>query len=159
MMGNHKQQGFTLLELIFSMILLGIISVVVGPFLLQGYKNYLTSQHILESDWQGFIAIERIANDIHTIRSFADITTIQSTQLTFVNINGNSVQYQFSGSSLLRNGLILASGIQSFNLEYLDKNGTVTATPSDVRYISISISALQGNITASFSTISALRST
>src|SRR3990167_1516897 len=124
------QNGFTLIELVFSILLMGIISVVVGSILLNGYKTLLTSENISQADWQGFIALERIVNDIHTIRSAADISTISASNLVFTDVNGNSIQFQLSGSTLLRNSQTLASGIQGLTFGYLDANGSTTATAS-----------------------------
>ena len=154
---RYQQKGFTFIELILVVILLGIISVVIGRILLEGYRTFLTSQSILETDWQGWMALERMVNDIHTIRSAADLSTIQTNQLTFVNTNGNTIQYQLSGSSLMRNNFILASGIQSLNFSYLDANGTTTAIPSAVRYISLSLRVAHDQLTQTVSTLAATR--
>ena len=154
---RYQQKGFTFIELILVVILLGIISVVIGRILLEGYRTFLTSQSILETDWQGWMALERMVNDIHTIRSAADLSTIQTNQLTFVNTNGNTIQYQLSGSSLMRNSFILASGIQSLNFSYLDANGTTTAIPSAVRYISLSLRVAHDQLTQTVSTLAATR--
>ena len=154
---RYQQKGFTFIELILVVILLGIISVVIGRILLEGYRTFLTSQSILETDWQGWMALERMVNDIHTIRSAADLSTIQPNQLIFVNMNGNTIQYQLSGSSLMRNSFVLASGIQSLNFSYLDANGATTATPSAVRYISLSLSVAHDPLTQTVSTLAATR--
>lgn len=154
---RQKQTGFTLIELVMTIVLMGIISVVMGRILFQGYQTFLTSQNISETDWHGFLALERIASDIHNIRSAGDISTIQSNQFTFVDVDGNTVQYQVSGNTLLRNGQTLAGGVQSFSFSYTDENGATTATPSSVRYISLSANLTQGNLTQSFATMSATR--
>ena len=149
--------GFTLSELIITIVIMGVIGVVIGKTLFQAYQTFLTSQHVTEIDWQGFFALERMTNDLHTIRSAADITTIQPSQLAFVDVNGNTIQYQLSNNLLMRNSQTVASGIQSLNLNYMDNNGVTTATPSAVRNISLSVTIAAGGLTSSFSTLVATR--
>lgn len=153
----YRYKGFTLIELIATIVLMAIISIIVGQVLLNGYQNFITSQNISQTDWRGLLALERLANDIHTIRSAGDISTITSTQLAFTDVNGTAIQFQLSGSNLLRNSQLLASGVQSFNFSYLDKNGATTAAPSSVRFISISLALVENNFTQSFSTLIATR--
>lgn len=158
-MANRKreQAGFTLIELVFTMVLISIISIVIGKVFFQGYQTLLTSSNISESDWQGFIGLERMVNDIHTIRSSAGITTINASQLAFTDVNGNSITFQLSGSNLLRNSQILASNVQSLAFGYLDANGNTTATASSVRYISIAMTMTKGDMTLSMSTLAGTR--
>lgn len=152
-----RQVGFTLIELVVVLILMGIISVVVGRILFHGYQTILTSQNISESDWSGFLALDRLVDDIHNIRSAADIATASATQLIFVDVNNTTVQYQLSGTNLLRNSQTLASGIQSIVFSYLTTSGAVAATTATIRYIAVSVTTAQGNLTLAFSTTGATR--
>src|SRR5689334_5144417 len=145
-----REKGFTLIELIMVILIVSIISVVVGKTLYHSFQTFLTIQNITEADWTGYASLDRIANDIHRIRSAGDITTISSNNLVFTDISGTSVQFQLSGNSILRNSQTLVSGVSSLSFTYRDKNGSVTATPSSVRYITISVTAQQDNITTSF---------
>jgi prepilin-type N-terminal cleavage/methylation domain-containing protein len=149
----RRQRGFTLLELVMVIVIIGVISVVIAKIMLQGLQSFATSQNTSEVDWQGLIAMERLTSDIHTIRSPSDITTITASQLTFTDTSGTSVQYSLSGNNLLRNSQILASGVTGLTFGYLSDTGATTATASAVRYISISLTLVQSNITTSFSTL------
>ncbi len=154
---SRWQLGFTLLEFVFTILLVGIISVVVGRILYQGYNDMMMSENISNADWQGLIALDRITNDIHTIRSSADVTTISSTQLAFVDINGNTVTLQYSGSTITRNGLTLATGVTDFSFGYLDNTGATTSSPASVRYITINMTVTQGTMTLGMSTVAGTR--
>lgn len=149
----RKQTGFTLIELIMVIIIIGVMSVVIGRIMLQGFRSFATSQNITEADWQALVALQRLTSDIHNIRSAADISVIGSSQLNFVDVNGTNVQYSVSSGSLLRNSQTLATGVTAFTLGYLDKTGVTTATLSSVRYISISLTETQGTLVTSFSTL------
>lgn len=152
MLLTYRQTGFTLIELVITIVIAGIISVVIGRILFQSYQTFQTAEDISETDLQGLLAINRIADDIHTIRSSAAISTIQSNQFVFTDVNGNSVQYQVSSGSLLRNSQALASSVASFNMSYYNKDGSTTASPQAVRFITIALSFTHRNLTQSFST-------
>ncbi len=150
-------RGFTLIELVLVVALMGIISVVLGRVLMQGYKTFITSQEILETDSKAWLALERISDDIRQIRSASDISVTQTSAMTFVDVTGTTIQYSLSSDSLLRNGQTLINGVQSLTFDYLTKAGGVPANSSLVRYISISLAVTQGSLTQSLITTSATR--
>lgn len=151
------RNGFTLIEFLMVALIVGIISVVISQILFEGYKNFLTAKDIDEVSYQGWLAVQRISEDVHRIRSANDITTISSSVFTFTDVNGTSVTYQLSGSLLNRNSQTLASGISTLNFTYLNSAGATTSTPSAVRYVKIAVTAVQGSYTASFVTLAGTR--
>ena len=94
---------------------------------------------------------------MRTIRSSSDISTIQSNQFAFNDVNGNSVQYSLSGQFIMRNSQILSNGVQSLSFSYLDKNGSITSSASAVRYIIIGMTIAEGNLLLPFTTMAAMR--
>lgn len=158
MSGYRHAQGFTLIELLMTTVLIAIISVVVGRVLFQLLETIRTAEMVNAADWQGMLALERIANDLHTVRSPSEITNMASSQLTYQNINQQTVQYQLSGTNLLRNGQLLASGIAGLTFTYLNVNGSATPIPNTVRYISITLASTNNTLSLPFSTLVELRS-
>jgi prepilin-type N-terminal cleavage/methylation domain-containing protein len=140
-----KQNGFTLIELAMVIVIIGIIAAMASSMISQGFEAYFTGKNVMDADWQGRLALERMARDIREIRSAGDISTMTASQLTFVDLSGNTITYQLSGTNLMRNSQILANGIQSMTLSYFDANGSTTASASAVRYISISLNVTQNN--------------
>lgn len=150
-------QGFTLIELVAVMVIIGVISVIVGRILLQSYQSATTAENISTVDWQGLLVMNRFINDVHSIRSANDITTISASSFVFVNVAGTSMTYQLSGSTLQLNGLTLAKNMTSVAFAYYDKNFSVTATPSNVRYITMTVSLTQNTLTQAFTTMAGTR--
>jgi len=140
---TFKQQGFTLIEAIIVIVILGVIGTIATTMLGQGLSAYLTAQNVTDADWQGQIALERMERDLRAVRSLNDISTATSSQFIFTDINGNSITYQLTGTSLMRNSQILADGIQSLSFSYTDKNGSTTATPANIRYVTVTINVTQ----------------
>lgn len=153
----RRQRGFTLLELILSIVIIGVISVVVGRIIFQSFKTFTIAQNVSDIDWQGLLVMENFANDVHTIRSANDISTITSSNFSFVNTSGTTVTYQLSGSTLTRNSQTLATGVQSIGFAYYDKNYSVTATAANVRYITFTATFLQNNLSLPFITMAGTR--
>lgn len=156
--GRAAVRGFTLIELIATIVLFGIISVVVGQTLFEGYKTVLVARDITDVDWQGNMAVTRFGVDIHRVRSVSEVSRMNSSWFTFVDVDGNTVDYRFQGGNWERNSQVLASGIQGITLTYLDKDGAATTNADDLRYISVALTAVKNNSSVNYSTIFGLRS-
>lgn len=148
----QKARGFTLIELIIVILLMGIIMAVASKMLSQGLTGYLTSKNLIEAEWQGQIGLERMARDIHLIRSLGDISTASASQLIYTDTSGTSITFQLSGTTLMRNSQVLADGVQSLIFSYFNKNGASTSTLSDIRYITISLNVTQNNTNITLTT-------
>ncbi len=137
------QQGFTLIEFIFVIMLLGIIAAISSQMLTQGVMAYFTATNVVDANWQGQLAIQRMMRDMSIVRSSNDISTANTNTFSFTDINGNTVSYALSGSSLSltynSNALILADGLQSLTFQYYDKNGAITATNNLIRYVKMTL--------------------
>ncbi len=154
----RRLRGFTLIEMVMTIVIFGIIAVVLSRTLFHSYQMFTTAQNLTEVDWKGFLALERITDDLRTIRSPSDISTLQATQLSFVDVNGVTVQFQLSGTILLRNSQTLATGVPSLTFSYLNSSGASTSSPTAVRYIRTTLSLTEGNLSLPFSTLIAVRS-
>jgi len=152
-----RAKGFTLIELIFVIVLLGIISAIASKIISQGLNSYLTNKNIIDANWQGAIALERITRELHMIRSPTDITTSTASQLSFTDIAGTAISYSLSGTNLMQSGTVLADGASSLTFTYFNKNGVSTATPSTMRYIKIALNITKNNVIYTLSTAAYLR--
>lgn len=145
MMKAKGQIGFTLIEITLVIMLLGLISVAVMRFYSSSLIATQTMQNTGDALSQARLALERMVIDIRAIRSTSDITTKTATNLVFTDINNNTFNYNLSGTNLLCNSQVLASGVNSLTFAYYDSTGTVTATLSSIRYIKITINVTKNN--------------
>lgn len=141
----NKQYGFTLIELVMVIVISSIIAVMASKGLLVAAQAYLGSRDAINANWQGEIALERMARDIRAVRSSSDISTASSSQFTFTDITGTSITFNLSGSSLMRNSQILADGVNSVTFSYFDSTGASTATLANIRYVTISLNITLNN--------------
>lgn len=152
-----KYTGVTLIELIIVMVVLSILTVVSLPMLQSGFNAYLTQKQLTDANWQSRLIFARMTRDIENIPSTGNITTAAVSQLTFLDASNNSVSYTLSGSTLLRNGITLANGVNSVTFGYYASDGTVTGTVANIRYISVVANVTQNNTNLTMSTVLNLR--
>ena len=166
---SNDRKGFTLIELVMVITLLGIIGGIIALPLYQGTKGWFeatTREGITES---GRIAIERMMREIrNTSRTAANAPCISSatgTVIRFSDINGdltncNSTEFSLSGSNIQRitrvGGIItetanLADNIQNpplFTLfTYYDNTNVPTAVVANVRRVGFEIVSTSGGET------------
>jgi type II secretory pathway component PulJ len=147
-----KITGLTLIELIATIVLLSIVAIISSRILATGLTAYLTSENILDASAQARLGVERMVRDIRAVRSSTDISTASASQFTFTDSNGNSISYLRSGTTLTRNGQVLADGVSALTFTYADKNGAATATLANIRYITPTLTITQGNTNFSIDT-------
>lgn len=141
-----QKQGFTLIEMVFVIIILSILSLMASRVIGAAFRAYYTNQGIVNADAQARLAFERMIRDIHAINSSSSITTASASTLSFTDVNGNTVTYALSGTQLQRNGIPLADGVSSMTLGYYNGSGAVTAVTTAIRYINITLTITQNNV-------------
>jgi len=138
--------GFSLVELVTVIIILGIVASGGALIMSRGFNVYFAGRDITRADWNGRLALERMTRDLREVRAPADITTMTATQIAYTDIFGSAVSYTRAGTTLTRNGTPLANNISAFNLSYLQRNGqSAAASASAVYYITVSAVATSYN--------------
>jgi prepilin-type N-terminal cleavage/methylation domain-containing protein len=140
---THRSQesGFTLIELVMVMLLLGIIAVTFNKIFIQGLITANAEEQMSDAAWQGQMIMQRIVRDLRMIRSANDITTMTNDNLVFTNILGSSINYNHNGNSelLTLNGDTLSSGVEHLTFYYKTSANTTTTTASNLAYIQITL--------------------
>ncbi len=152
--------GFSLLEMVMVIVVLGIVAAVAAPFMSAGFNAYFTGKDISETDWQARVALERMSRELRSVRAPADLIITSASDITFTDVDGNSTRYCMGGvggcpgavGELTRNTQPLATGISALTFSFLTKTGATTAVAASVFYISVAFTATQGTIVKSFQT-------
>ena len=157
---NYKPgaRGFSLLELITVMVVLGIVAAVAAPFLSASFQSYFIGKDISEIDSQARAALERLSREVRSIRAPADLTISPTTEVTFTDVDGNLIRYCLgtvagcpgAAGELMRNTQPLATGISALAFSYLTKTGTAAAAAATVFYVTVSFTATQNTVSKSF---------
>jgi prepilin-type N-terminal cleavage/methylation domain-containing protein len=148
MISIHKKHGFTLIEFIMVIVILGIIAAMSSSLLSIGVTNFITGANIVNANWQGQIAIQRMTRDITLVRSSPDITTATASTFAFTDVFNNTISYTLTGSNLTLtyNGgtaQTLAAGVNSLTFSYFDNNGVSTAVLANINYVRIALNITQ----------------
>lgn len=141
----HKK-GFTLIELVFVIVILTIIAAIGSRVMAAAFNSYFDNQNIIIANAQGRLALEKMIRDVHAINSPTSITTATSSQLSFVDVSGNTVTYALSGTTLNRSGVALADGVGSLSFAYYDGTGAVTAVTTNIRYITVNLTITNSGV-------------
>lgn len=138
-----RQLGFSLMELIVVIVVLGILASVGSTVLRDGFLGYLRGREISSTDWQGRLALERITRELRYLAApnYSNIgsTSCSSSTFTFIDITNANISYTQSGTTLMRNGQPLASNVTGLSFSCLKSDVTPTVTLSSVYYITVSM--------------------
>lgn len=147
----RDQRGFTLTELLVVAAVLGMILAAVVLVQQQGQQAYIFGSHRVEVQQNNRAALELMVREL---RSATSVTAVPSaTNLTFLDENGNTIQYQISGALLNRTVTVagtatttpLIGGVQTLAMAYYSdwngatNTGTTTATPAQVKLIRLQL--------------------
>lgn len=138
-----KHKGFTLIELVIVIVLLGIVVAGSSELMVQGFRAYHAGVEQVFAHWQARVALERMARDIRGVKSSGDIATSTSSTFSFTDVNGDVITYFQQGSQLKRNtastSQVLADNINGLTFTYYNDNGASTTTKADIRYVKIAL--------------------
>jgi len=151
----QRQHGFTLIELVISIVLVGILS----AFGVSMIYNNMTTVLAVESGQatldQARAAVARASRELREVKfstsgtySITSTLAAGSTSVTFVRtISGSDVSVTLakSGSDLTLQysspavTSTLVSGVTSLSLDFYDGFGAATTSTTDVRFVGITL--------------------
>jgi prepilin-type N-terminal cleavage/methylation domain-containing protein len=153
-----RQPGFSLVELIVVIVVLGIVAGMGAIVVRDGMLGWLRGREITSADWQGRLALERITRELRDVASpnYSNIaaTSCGTSTFTFSDSSSTLISYTQSATTLLRNGQPLADNLLAANgLRFycLQRDGqTYSTIPSAVYYISVSMVVSTANTNATY---------
>ena len=129
-----KNKGFTLVEIVIAIVIVGIVSTIIGAMLLGTIKAWTFKFNRNDILWDGRLALDRMTREIRTIRNSTSVTTASAAQLRFIDTNNTDITYSLSSTNLNRtaNGTanLLAENVSSLAFTYYDSSGTVIPVPT-----------------------------
>ena len=149
-------RGFTLIEVIITLVIAGVLATIGATLLSSGFRSYFLGRELAQDAAQGTLALERMTRDLRAVRSAADLTTIGASTISFVDVDGNTITYALSAGSVTRsqNGGTaqpLAANVSSLAFTYLQNDGQTTAASSaTVWYIVVAVTVTSQNVGTTF---------
>jgi len=140
-------RGFTLIELIIVVVLIGILSGVVSPLLYQLLKSYRVGKQINNMAVQTNIAANNVLREL---KNASSVSTIGNTTITFLNYQGQTIVIDLNGTNFQRNvdsggTQTLCNNISSLSFGFYDQSFATTAVAANVRYVIMSLTATDSN--------------
>lgn len=153
---HPRQRGFSLIELIVVIVLMGIIAVAATPVLLSGVQTFHTTSVSLDTLSKLRYATARMAREIREIRrnpvntANYDISTMTATTLAFTKTDGTIVTISASPPDVMlaystpAASAVLTDEVSSCAFSYLKIDGVTPATlVKDVAFIRIDLTLTQ----------------
>lgn len=143
--------GFTLLEMVVSMVILGILGATGATLLTGGLDAYETGREQLDTLGKARLAADRLAWEIRQTAyrgTTYDIILLSPSQFRFVKTDGEIVTVDSSGTTmqLTYNSVGFAAPlldrVSALTFGYYQADGqTVASVASQVRYVEVSFTA------------------
>lgn len=158
-----KAKGFTLIELVLVITIVGVISMAAANSLSGLTRNYETGKAISELATLANIAMDNLRRDIGNAKSFSQLS---SSQIKFNNQSDNSVTYQYRSSQqdIRRSETSLgtktfATNISSLAFSYADKDFATTSQSDELRVVTIELTLSQNALSYSLIANAEIRAT
>jgi prepilin-type N-terminal cleavage/methylation domain-containing protein len=151
----RRVEGFSLVELVMVIVILGILAAFVGPVLFNAMRSYQSVQTGVETHAKMRYAIERMSRELREVRrqatdaTFLDITSMTASSMAFfktdgtqvlINVVGNQVNLAYSTLAGM-----LTDQVGSFSLAYFQQNASTPATTAaSISFVEISMTLSEG---------------
>jgi len=154
--GIKPQKGFTLVELIVTLVLVGIIGTFTTLFMYTGLNGYLRAKDTSEGALKAQVVLDRISLELKDIKDISDYNLNTNIDYTTANENlpfARRIRYDSGNDEILLsvagNENVLLDDVQTFSLTatYNDLNNDISS--QEVEMISAGFTV--GEIERSFS--------
>lgn len=154
-------RAFTLIEIIVVITILGVLAGIGAPMLARLFDSFQFILYRKSLSESADTALRRISREIRRAADDTSVWTADSTTYRFDDIDGDTIQYQFSGSDLSRehNGTTdtLLTNVLSFSFSYLEDDATtpiavplVNPQATDIKFIQVDIALQEGGNTINY---------
>jgi len=134
-----RRQGFTLIEVLFVVALIAVLLAAITPYLRAFHISWQSADRRGEVIQNARVGMDKMIKELRRAGSFV---SIQSSVLTFIDVDNNVITYQLNGGNLERNCVdlaILAGSVDDLGFTYYDASGTETASTDEVKSVEISL--------------------
>ena len=147
--GNHK--GFTIIEVVIAIALVGILSVFLGFFVVNFVSGYFFTRANSEAALKAQVALDRMAIELKDMQTLTNV--VDNTSFAFTNSTGAARTIRYISPRINLNigdtDWELLDGVIGFTLRALyDNMDGVVGAKEEVAYIDIGFTL--GGITAPF---------
>ncbi len=137
-----NEKGFTLIETILTIIVVGIIAGVSGQVLMRGIDAYSLITNRKDALQHARVGMDRMVNELLLVSS-TKVTSISDARIDFRDVNGSATSFKrqnmYGTLDLVRGSDFLAGQIYLLDFDFFKSDGTNAVWPADMRRISIEL--------------------
>lgn len=127
------KKGFTLIELVIVIVIIGVIAGVVGYILLAAADAWTFKFNRADLLADGRLAMNRMVREIREIKRATNVTTATPSHFRFTNVDDVDIAYSRTSTDLNRTAdstaNVLAENVSNLTFTYYDSSGATIATP------------------------------
>jgi prepilin-type N-terminal cleavage/methylation domain-containing protein len=125
-------KAFTLIEVIVSMVLIGVMAAIAGMGLVVVTRGYVFSKQNADTMLKSQVAMTRIVKELSSIRPTDTISSATNASITYTKdgVAGVSHTISWTGNILQIDGVTLINNVTAFSLAYANSAGGVIAIGS-----------------------------
>lgn len=153
--------GFTLIEMVMAMVIMGIVAALAAPIFSQGLSASRLTTENLQTLAKLRYAMARMVREIRQVNyngGAYDITTMTASSLVFANTDtlSTTVSISASGGAITLGystpsvSAVLTDEVSSMSFAYYDGNGAVTASLVDLAFVQIDLTLQNPTTGASY---------
>ncbi|AHE68387.1 competence type IV pilus minor pilin ComGF [Legionella oakridgensis] len=154
-------KGFTLIEILLVIVLISIVAGIAGMILREGFRSYSAGKPIIAVAGKANIAADNLMREIQSAES---LEVVSGSGLTFINQQGQTIVVDLNGTTLRRNvngggAQPLCTNVSSASFAYFNSGFASTGTASAVRFLTLSMTVIEGDIPYSLMASTVVRKT
>lgn len=140
-----SQRGVTLIELVMVIAIMGILAGLSAGYINQVVATWQTVSFRMETVSQMRGALDRMSREMRQIKNSTSVLLAGASALRFNAVDNSTIVYNVSGTDLLRNNTVLATGVTRLNFTYYNATGgllanpAVSPDPTDIRRIAVAL--------------------
>ena len=137
---RRREAGFTLIEIIVTLVLVGILSVFAGLFMTTFLNGYFMVKNNSDTAMKAQMALDRISLELRDVSAVSALT--DNSLITYTNPSGAGRTIKFVGSNIYLStpaDQILIDNVQAFQLSatYGNVYAVLNIAADDVAFIDI----------------------
>ena len=147
-----NEKGFTLVELVIAISILGVLSVLTYGIIAMNVKTFRTVTDNTVSCWDLRETLNKIKYDLREIDPTRIIgnNKLSSDALSFTTIDGHIFRFKVDGDKLVRkyddgSWKTLIEGLRTEPFIYLDGNLKPTNSRTDLQYINVRLKTIKND--------------
>ena len=116
----NREAGFTLIEVVVTLVLVGIMAAVAGMAIVQGVQGYVFARENATTTQKAQLAMARMSLELLEL---TDVTTAAGNQIVYDRDSGSHT-ITFASGIVTIDGDVLVDDVDSLSLSYWKSDGT-----------------------------------